>query len=130
MYWTFAARATTLVGVTGKSKRTAPGPRSRRGAKMPPQLLFEKLWNSHVVRQEPREPALLYIDLHLVHEITTAQAFEGLRLSGRKVRRPDLTVVTADHNVPTSDRDKPLDDPISAQQLETLEQNAHDFGLS
>ena len=68
---------------------------------MPPQLLFEKVWNSHVVRQEPGEPALLYIDLHLVHEITTAQAFEGLRLSGRKVRRPDLTLATLDHNVPT-----------------------------
>jgi 3-isopropylmalate/(R)-2-methylmalate dehydratase large subunit len=95
-----------------------------------PKTMFEKIWDSHVVYEAPGEPTLLYVDLHLVHEVTSAQAFEGLRLTGRKVRRPDLTVVTADHNVPTSDRDKPLEDPISAQQLETLEQNAHDFGLN
>ncbi|HTE83862.1 MAG TPA: 3-isopropylmalate dehydratase large subunit [Dehalococcoidia bacterium] len=94
-----------------------------------PKTMFEKIWESHVVREIAGEPTLLYVDLHLVHEVTSAQAFEGLRLAGRKIRRPDLTVVTADHNVPTSDRDKPLEDPISAQQLETLEQNAHDFGL-
>jgi 3-isopropylmalate/(R)-2-methylmalate dehydratase large subunit len=94
-----------------------------------PKTMFEKIWDSHIVREAPGEPTLLYVDLHLVHEVTSAQAFEGLRLSGRKVRRPDLTVATADHNVPTSDRDKPLEDLISAQQLETLEQNAHDFGL-
>jgi 3-isopropylmalate/(R)-2-methylmalate dehydratase large subunit len=95
-----------------------------------PKTMFEKIWDSHVVYEAPGEPTLLYVDLHLVHEVTSAQAFEGLRLAGRKVRRPDLTVVTADHNVPTSDRDKPLEDPISAQQLETLELNAHDFGLT
>jgi 3-isopropylmalate/(R)-2-methylmalate dehydratase large subunit len=95
-----------------------------------PKTMFEKIWDSHVVYEAPGEPTLLYVDLHLVHEVTSAQAFEGLRISGRQVRRPDLTVVTADHNVPTSDRDKPLEDPISAQQLETLEQNARDFGLS
>ncbi len=94
-----------------------------------PKTMFEKIWESHVVREAPGEPALLYVDLHLVHEVTSAQAFEGLRLTGRKVRRPDLTVVTADHNVPTADRDKPIEDPISAQQLETLAQNAKDFGL-
>jgi 3-isopropylmalate/(R)-2-methylmalate dehydratase large subunit len=94
-----------------------------------PKTMFEKIWESHIVREVPGEPTLLYVDLHLVHEVTSAQAFEGLRLSGRKVRRPDLTVVTADHNVPTSDRDKPIEDPISAQQLETLEQNAREFGL-
>jgi 3-isopropylmalate/(R)-2-methylmalate dehydratase large subunit len=96
---------------------------------MPPQLLFEKLWNSHVVRQEPGEPALLYIDLHLVHEITTAQAFEGLRLSGRKVRRPDLTLATLDHNVPTWDRSLPVTDEIAKKQIETLVQNCKDFGI-
>jgi 3-isopropylmalate/(R)-2-methylmalate dehydratase large subunit len=95
-----------------------------------PKTMFEKIWDSHIVREAPGEPTLLYVDLHLVHEVTSAQAFEGLRLTGRKVRRPDLTVVTADHNVPTADRDKPIEDPISAQQLETLEQNAHDFGLT
>ena len=73
-----------------------------------PKTMFEKIWESHVVREAPGEPTLLYVDLHLVHEVTSAQAFEGLRLTGRKVRRPDLTVVTADHNVPTSDRDKPI----------------------
>src|SRR5579884_506448 len=96
---------------------------------MAPRTMFEKIWESHVVDERPGEPALLYVDLHLVHEVTSAQAFEGLRLTGRTVRRPDLTVVTADHNVPTSDRDKPIEDPISAQQLETLAQNARDFGL-
>src|SRR5215211_8501804 len=96
---------------------------------MPPQLLFEKVWNSHVVRQEPGEPALLYIDLHLVHEITTAQAFEGLRLSGRKVRRPDLTLATLDHNVPTWDRSLPVTDEIAKKQIETLVQNCKDFGI-
>jgi 3-isopropylmalate/(R)-2-methylmalate dehydratase large subunit len=94
-----------------------------------PKTMFEKIWESHVVYEAPGEPTLLYVDLHLVHEVTSAQAFEGLRLAGRKVRRPDLTVVTADHNVPTADRDKPIEDPISAQQLDTLEQNARDFGL-
>ena len=96
---------------------------------MPPQLLFEKVWNSHVVRQEPGEPALLFIDLHLVHEITTAQAFEGLRLNGRKVRRPDLTLATLDHNVPTWDRSLPVTDEIAKKQIETLIQNCKEFGI-
>jgi len=96
---------------------------------MSAKTMFEKIWESHVVREVAGEPSLLYVDLHLVHEVTSAQAFEGLRLAGRMVRRPELTVVTADHNVPTTDRDQPIADPISAQQLETLEQNAHDFEL-
>src|SRR5215211_4545562 len=96
---------------------------------MPPQLLFEKVWNSHVVRQEPGEPALLYIDLHLVHEITTAQAFEGLRLSGRRVRRPDLTLATLDHNVPTWDRSLPITDEIAKKQIDTLIRNCREFGI-
>ena len=74
--------------------------------------LFEKLWDAHVVREAPGEPTLLYIDLHLVHEVTSPQAFEGLRQAGRTVRRADLTVATADHNVPTTDRRLPIADQI------------------
>ena len=70
---------------------------------MPPKTTFEKIWDAHVVHEEPGEPTLLYIDLHLVHEVTSPQAFEGLRMAGRKVRRTDLTVATADHNTPTWD---------------------------
>ena len=95
-----------------------------------PKTLFEKIWDSHLVRQEPGKPALLYVDLHLVHEVTSAQAFEGLRLSGRTVRRPDLTVATVDHNIPTTDRRLPILDPISRQQIETLKQNADEFGIA
>ncbi len=94
-----------------------------------PKTIIEKIWEQHVVRRTPGEPDLLYIDLHLVHEVTSPQAFEGLRLSGRKVRRPDLTLATVDHNVPTSDRSLPNPDPLSAQQLETMRQNAKDFGV-
>ena len=85
-----------------------------------PSTLFEKLWDAHVVREAAGEPALLYIDLHLVHEVTSPQAFEGLRAAGRRVRRPDLTVATADHNVPTTDRSLPIADPIAAKQIATL----------
>jgi 3-isopropylmalate/(R)-2-methylmalate dehydratase large subunit len=91
--------------------------------------MFEKVWDDHVVHEEPGRPALLYIDLHLVHEVTSPQAFEGLRLSGRRVRRPDLTVATMDHNVPTTDRSLPVQDPISKQQMETLERNCREFGI-
>ena len=94
-----------------------------------PATLFEKLWDAHVVRQAEGEPALLYIDLHLVHEVTSPQAFEGLRLANRAVRRPDLTIATVDHNVPTTDRRLPLADPIGAKQIETLRQNCLDFGI-
>ncbi|MCL4508353.1 MAG: aconitase family protein, partial [Chloroflexi bacterium] len=93
------------------------------------KTLFEKVWDAHIVREAPGEPALLYIDLHLIHEVTSPQAFEGLRLSGRSVRRPDLTLATVDHNVPTRDRLLPIADPISRQQIETLEANCRDFGL-
>ena len=85
-----------------------------------PRTMFEKIWDAHIVHHEPGKPALLYIDLHLVHEVTSPQAFEGLRLSGRKVRRPDLTVATMDHNVPTWDRSLPITDNISLKQMETL----------
>jgi 3-isopropylmalate/(R)-2-methylmalate dehydratase large subunit len=94
-----------------------------------PRTIFEKVWQDHVVREVPGEPALLYIDLHLVHEVTSPQPFESLRLNGRKVRRTDLTIATADHNVATTDRSLPIEDPISAQQLDALDRNCAEFGL-
>jgi len=94
-----------------------------------PQTLTDKLWEAHIVRERAGEPTLLYIDLHLVHEVTSPQAFEGLRLSGRKVRRADLTYATVDHNVPTTDRSLPIADPISKQQIDTLRANCTDFEL-
>src|SRR2546426_3743646 len=94
-----------------------------------PQTLFEKIWDSHVVHQEPGKPAILYIDCHLVHEVTSPQAFEGLRITGRKVRRPDLTFATMDHNVPTTSRSLPIADLISKTQIDTLEHNCREFGI-
>jgi 3-isopropylmalate/(R)-2-methylmalate dehydratase large subunit len=94
-----------------------------------PQTLSEKVWERHVVHRAPGEPDLLYIDLHLVHEVTSPQAFDGLRLNGRGVRRPDLTVATMDHNVPTTGLDRPLEDPISARQMEVLAANCAEFGI-
>jgi len=96
---------------------------------MSPRTLFEKIWDAHVVREEPGEPPLLYIDLHLVHEVTSPQAFEGLRLTGRRVRRPDLTIATADHNVPTWRGRLPVDDEIAKAQLDALERNCAEFGI-
>src|ERR1043165_1082248 len=94
-----------------------------------PQTLAEKVWDAHVVRSAEGEPDLLYIDLHLVHEVTSPQAFDGLRLAGRPVRRPDLTIATEDHNVPTVDIDKPIADPVSRIQVETLRRNCDEFGI-
>lgn len=94
-----------------------------------PTTLAQKVWDSHVVHSAPGEPDLLYIDLHLVHEVTSPQAFEGLRMSGRQVRRPDLTVATEDHNVPTADIHLPIADPISARQVEVMRENAKEFGV-
>jgi 3-isopropylmalate/(R)-2-methylmalate dehydratase large subunit len=94
-----------------------------------PRTASQKIWDSHLVRSEAGKPDLLYIDLHLVHEVTSPQAFEGLRLAGRRVRRPDLTLATVDHNVPTADRDKPWTDPLSVQQVETLRRNCDEFGV-
>ena len=91
--------------------------------------MFEKIWDAHVVHQEPGKQAILYIDLHLVHEVTSPQAFEGLRIAGRPVRRPELTIATPDHNVPTTDRSLPIADPISAKQVETLRENCKEFGI-
>jgi 3-isopropylmalate/(R)-2-methylmalate dehydratase large subunit len=94
-----------------------------------PMTLSEKIWESHVVKREAGQPDLLYVDLHLVHEVTSPQAFESLRMTNRKVRRPDLTIATVDHNVPTADRDKPWPDPLSIQQVDVLDANVRDFNL-
>ncbi|MDQ4085244.1 MAG: 3-isopropylmalate dehydratase large subunit, partial [Actinomycetota bacterium] len=93
------------------------------------RTLAEKVWDEHVVRRAQGEPDLLFIDLHLIHEVTSPQAFEGLRLAGRAVRRPDLTLATEDHNVPTVDLDKPIADPVSRTQVETLRRNCEEFGV-
>jgi 3-isopropylmalate/(R)-2-methylmalate dehydratase large subunit len=95
-----------------------------------PATLAQKVWDRHLVRRADGEPDLLYIDLHLVHEVTSPQAFDGLRIAGRKVRRPDLTVATEDHNVPTKDTHLPIADPVSARQIETLRANAAEFGVT
>jgi 3-isopropylmalate/(R)-2-methylmalate dehydratase large subunit len=92
------------------------------------QTLAEKVWERHVVRRADGEPDLLYVDLHLVHEVTSPQAFDALRLAGRKVRRPDLTVATMDHNVPTEHTDR-VDDPVSAKQMQVLARNCAEFGI-
>jgi 3-isopropylmalate/(R)-2-methylmalate dehydratase large subunit len=93
------------------------------------QTISEKIWDRHVVRSTEGEPDLLYVDLHLVHEVTSPQAFDGLRLAGRGVRRPDLTIATEDHNVPTDSLVQPVADPISRRQLEVLRENAAEFGI-
>jgi 3-isopropylmalate/(R)-2-methylmalate dehydratase large subunit len=95
-----------------------------------PRTLSQKVWDRHVVRAAEGEPDLLYIDLHLVHEVTSPQAFDGLRLAGRSVRRPDLTVATMDHNVPTTGVDQPVADPISAKQMDVLSANCAEFGIT
>ena len=94
-----------------------------------PRTLFEKVWDAHVVHRLPEGPELLYVDLHLIHEVTSPQAFDGLCLAGRRVRRPDLTVATVDHNVPTGDRSLPIADGIAARQVEALSANAGDFRI-
>src|SRR5882672_2631684 len=96
---------------------------------MPDRTLFEKIWDAHVVREVPGESALLYIDLHLVHEVTSPQAFEGLRLTGRRVRRPELTIATMDHNTPTWPLSQPVTDAIAKEQLDALERNCKEFGV-
>ncbi len=95
-----------------------------------PRTLSQKVWDRHVVRTGDGLPDLLYIDLHLVHEVTSPQAFDGLRLAGRGVRRPDLTVATMDHNVPTAGLDQPISDPISARQMQVLAANCAEFGIT
>jgi 3-isopropylmalate/(R)-2-methylmalate dehydratase large subunit len=94
-----------------------------------PRTLFDKIWDNHVIAPQGEGTYLIYIDLHLIHEVTTPQAFEGLKLAGRKVRRPDATMAVADHNVPTSDRSRGIDDPESKLQVDTLERNVKEFGV-
>src|SRR5579863_40233 len=94
-----------------------------------PRTLFDKIWDSHVIAPQGEGTFLLYIDLHLIHEVTTPQAFEGLKLAGRKVRRPDATMAVCDHNIPTSNREAGIDEPESKLQVDTLEQNVRDFGV-
>jgi 3-isopropylmalate/(R)-2-methylmalate dehydratase large subunit len=93
------------------------------------KTLYDKIWDRHIVWQESGKPTLLYVDLHLVHEVTSPQAFEGLRQSDRKVRRPERTFATMDHNVPTWERTRPIQDPVSAQQIQTLIANCREFGI-
>jgi 3-isopropylmalate/(R)-2-methylmalate dehydratase large subunit len=94
-----------------------------------PRTLFDKIWDNHVIAPQGEGTYLIYIDLHLIHEVTTPQAFEGLKLAGRKVRRPDATMAVSDHNVPTSDRSRGIDDPESKLQVDTLERNVKEFGV-
>jgi 3-isopropylmalate/(R)-2-methylmalate dehydratase large subunit len=96
---------------------------------MPGQTLSQKVWDRHVVHAADGEPDLLFIDLHLIHEVTSPQAFDGLRMAGRPLRRPDLTVATEDHNVPTADVDQPIADPVSRRQIEALRTNCDEFGV-
>ena len=93
------------------------------------KTLYDKIWDAHLVEARPGETPLIYIDRHLIHEVTSPQAFEGLRNTGRKVRRPELTLAVADHNVPTKDRDKGITDPESREQVAALAQNTKDFGI-
>lgn len=94
-----------------------------------PRTMFEKIWDDHVVHAEAGKQTILYIDLQLVHEVTSPQAFEGLRISGRKIRRAEKTVATVDHNIPTTDRSLPIEDPISKLQIDTLRKNCQEFGV-
>jgi 3-isopropylmalate/(R)-2-methylmalate dehydratase large subunit len=95
-----------------------------------PRNIYEKIWDAHLVCEEPGQDAILYIDRHFVHEVTSPQAFEGLRLAGRSVRRPELTFATMDHNIPTTTRTGPIVDPLSRQQVETLAHNCREFGVT
>jgi len=94
-----------------------------------PKTMFEKIWNAHLVDEQDGN-SIVYIDRHLVHEVTSPQAFEGLRLAGRTVRRPETTYAVPDHNIPTKNQDQPIADPISALQVETLRKNCREFGIT
>jgi len=97
---------------------------------MPSQTLFDKIWSTHVIHEEEGGPSLIWIDRHLIHEVTSPQAFDGLRLAGRRVRRPDLTFATVDHNVPTTSRSLPIQDPVSKNQIDVLGKNCAEFGIT
>src|SRR6202171_3602727 len=94
-----------------------------------PRTLYDKLWDDHLVDEQPAGTCLIYVDRHLVHEVTSPQAFEGLRLTGRKVRAPEKTLAVVDHNIPTTDRSKPNPDPESTEQIRVMAQNAKDFAI-
>src|SRR3982751_6065873 len=94
------------------------------------KTLYDKIWDAHLVHQEDGKPSLLYVDLHLIHEVTSPQAFEGLRMNGRHVRRPELTFATVDHAIPTKDRNLPFRDPVAAKQVETLRENCREYGIA
>src|SRR6478735_10161088 len=94
------------------------------------KTLLDRIWERHVVAAPEGEPTLLFVDLHLVHEVTSAQAFDGLRMAGRRVRRPDRTLATADHNVPTIGLERGIEDDLSRVQLDTLARNCEDFGVT
>src|SRR3954466_9138338 len=96
---------------------------------MAPKTMYDKIWESHVVREAPGEPSLIYIDRHLVHEVTSAQAFAGIEAAGRKVRRPDLTFATADHSIPTKNRQFPIVDQNARLQVEALTRNCGRHGI-
>src|SRR6266567_1739988 len=96
---------------------------------MKPRTLYDKIWDDHMVDEQPDVTCLLYVDRHLVHEVTSPQAFEGLRLAGRKVRAPEKTLAVVDHNIPTSDRNLPNPDPESAEQIRVMAENAKEFGI-
>src|SRR5215472_5459315 len=96
---------------------------------MKPRTLYDKIWIDHLVDEQPDGMCLIYVDRHLVHEVTSPQAFEGLRAAGRKVHAPGKTLAVVDHNVPTSDRSKPNPDPESTEQIAALAKNAKDFGI-
>ncbi len=95
-----------------------------------PLTIIEKVWQNHIVTERPGAPTLLYIDLHLIHEVTSPQAFAGLRQRGLKVRRPDLTIGTTDHSIPTHDRSLPILDKVAEQQIQYLEKNCKEFGIA
>ena len=124
-------RGRVPAGGRRESPRRARRTRDGRGGLTPMgKTLFDKLWEAHEVRAGgPDGPPLLFIDLHLVHEVTSPQAFDGLRLAGRRVRRPDLTIATVDHNVPTIGREKGIEDVLSRTQIEALERNCAEFGI-
>ena len=128
-FWSLAFTIKASIALYQGLKAKNPRPKTATIIPAMPKTLFEKLWDAHTVREAEGEPTLLYIDLHLVHEVTSPQAFDGLRQAGRKVRRPDLTVATADHNVPTTDRSLPIADLIAAKQIETLRNNCSEFDI-
>src|SRR3990172_2392950 len=118
------------VSLSQASHRLRSGPHRWKAPMTAPKTMFDKVWNKHVVHQAPGEPDLLYVDLHLVHEVTSPQAFAGLRLAGRRVRRPDLTLATIDHGVPTTDRHLGISDPLSRAQIEALIRSCKEFGIT